>query len=314
MKYLRHNAPTVLKIVFALALVLFAYSSKSKLAELFSAKALVLQHPHWLVLAGVLVFVNWGIESYKWYLLVNRVEPTTPWGAFKAVLAGVATGIVTPFRSGEFAGRVLYTQPETRPAAATLTIYSGLIQMVVTGLAFFVLMPLLPVDIGIAVLSKFDTLNVILYSVGAIALVTLGLWALNKYGKPYFTMLQQLPLPVFASIFTLSALRYAVFAIQFTLVFMAFGVHSPLTAIYSTVALYYFIYAFIPSFILVDGGLRGALGYLLFIPLTDNATLAIVVPLIIWLLNLLLPAIGGSYFVFTYKRKQKLHLATQPKV
>ena len=62
----------------------------------------------YLVLCISLMFVNILIESSKWYLLSNSVEPISYKRALSSYLAGMAFSLVTPNRIGDYPGRILY--------------------------------------------------------------------------------------------------------------------------------------------------------------------------------------------------------------
>src|SRR5690349_10597785 len=64
-----------------------------------------------LLVATLLIVVNWGLEAWKWKLLVATVRPLNFLQAYKAVLSGVAFSVSLPNRVGEYIGRMLY-QPE----------------------------------------------------------------------------------------------------------------------------------------------------------------------------------------------------------
>ena len=52
-----------------------------------------------------LVFVNWFLEACRGKLLLSKLQGVTIKEAFLSVLMGLATGVVSPVRIGEFLGR-----------------------------------------------------------------------------------------------------------------------------------------------------------------------------------------------------------------
>ncbi|RYZ23965.1 MAG: hypothetical protein EOO10_20735, partial [Chitinophagaceae bacterium] len=68
----------------------------------------------YLVFAVLLIFVNWGIETIKWKLLVTSIRPIGFFKAYKAVLSGVSFSVALPNRIGEYIGR-LSTNVRQRP-------------------------------------------------------------------------------------------------------------------------------------------------------------------------------------------------------
>ncbi|MEO7535698.1 MAG: hypothetical protein ABIU30_17700, partial [Ferruginibacter sp.] len=84
----------------------------------------------WLVV--FLMFINWGIETKKWQLLVHHVETFSFYKAFKSVLSGCSVTMLTPNRVGEYGGRILYVSPRNRFKAISLTLVGSMSQLLVT--------------------------------------------------------------------------------------------------------------------------------------------------------------------------------------
>src|SRR5687768_7675636 len=76
------------------------------LKEIFSAGNLP-----WLVVALLLMPLNWSIEVKKWLNITRDTEPISFGKAWQSVWTGVCIGNLTPGRLGEFAGRILYFSP-----------------------------------------------------------------------------------------------------------------------------------------------------------------------------------------------------------
>ena len=87
----------------------------------------------WMIIVTLaLMILNWGIEAQKWRTLIKGVEPMGWWRAFTATLAGCSVSVITPNRTGEFVGRVLFVRPEVRIEAATLTVLGNISQLLTT--------------------------------------------------------------------------------------------------------------------------------------------------------------------------------------
>ena len=74
-----------------------------------------------LVLMLIGMVLNWTVESVKWRVLMRPVERIDAWRAFLGTIAGTSLALVTPNRTGEFIGRVLFLRPEARVAGAFAT-------------------------------------------------------------------------------------------------------------------------------------------------------------------------------------------------
>ena len=84
----------------------------------------------WLIV--VLALCNWGLESKKWQILINRLYPIKFFTAIKSVLSGVALSLNTPNRIGEYVGRVLFVQEGKRLQAVSLSMVGGIAQLTIT--------------------------------------------------------------------------------------------------------------------------------------------------------------------------------------
>jgi uncharacterized membrane protein YbhN (UPF0104 family) len=86
-----------------------------------------------LLAALLLMPLNLGFEARKWWVLLRPLYPELKPGAvWQGVFAGLATGIFTPNRVGEYAGRILYLPPGRRTAALVYLFMDRIGQMVVT--------------------------------------------------------------------------------------------------------------------------------------------------------------------------------------
>ncbi|MBK7298693.1 MAG: flippase-like domain-containing protein [Flavobacteriales bacterium] len=75
--------------------------------------------PWVLLVMLVCMAVNWSLESHKWRWLLRPVERIGSWRSLVATIAGTSVGLVTPNRTGEFLGRVLFLKPENRVKAVS---------------------------------------------------------------------------------------------------------------------------------------------------------------------------------------------------
>ncbi|MGZ5189653.1 MAG: lysylphosphatidylglycerol synthase domain-containing protein, partial [Flavisolibacter sp.] len=86
----------------------------------------------YLIVALLLIPVNWGLESWKWKLSVNTVYPINFFQAFKAVLSGVSFSVTMPNRVGEYLGRMLYLPEGNRLRTISVTLVGSLAQVLIT--------------------------------------------------------------------------------------------------------------------------------------------------------------------------------------
>jgi hypothetical protein len=109
-----------------------------------------------------------------------------------------------------------------------------------------------------------------------------------------------------ATVMLLSLFRYLVFSTQFYLLLRLFGVSIPYFNALVLIALIYFIMAIIPTVALTELGIRGSVSLYIFglyfahlIPLTGVNNMGVfAASTLLWFINLGLPALIGTIFVF----------------
>lgn len=85
----------------------------------------------WLFSAAVLVFLNYALETLKFRQLTRTFSEMNFWQSFKSVLAGTTIAIFTPNRIGEYAGRVVFFQPEQGWRVVIATLVGSLSQLLI---------------------------------------------------------------------------------------------------------------------------------------------------------------------------------------
>ena len=85
---------------------------------------------HKLLLFTILILMplNWYLEGKKWQLLMSPFVKIGWLQSIKIVLAGIATGIFTPGRIGEFAGRAITSDKDQKQEVITATLLGSIAQ------------------------------------------------------------------------------------------------------------------------------------------------------------------------------------------
>src|SRR3954462_14099366 len=125
---------TVIKILITGGLLFVLYR------QLFSNEKIEIAYNHFLVnfhgnyfllsFVVVLMIVNWGIETVKWKLLIDKLHIISWLDAIEGILFGVTFSLFTPSRIGEFGGRVFALNSDRKESIVS-TILGSLAQIVV---------------------------------------------------------------------------------------------------------------------------------------------------------------------------------------
>lgn len=264
------------------------------------AKGLDVRHRWALVLAFLLLVPNLWMEFLKWKVITNplQVEEKLVRNAF---WAGVASGFMSPNGWGNFLGRLIYFQKRQTIYIIFSTALANLSQLIPT-LLFGLF----------ALLLKYGQANSLWIPAGFGALVILLIYFLGDYLLPKqrsrFSFVrklqsirgryQNLKWPLLA----FSAIRFLVFSLQYALLFVAFG-YEDFWFLMTRIWLIYLFTSFVPSLWSGKVLIRETAALFVFAGSTVSAPDVIVSSIIIYLINIALPAFMSS-FIWLPKRKK----------
>ncbi len=273
----------------------------------------------YLVVVVVLMFVNWGLETWKWKISVRVLHQLSFLQAYKAVLSGVTFSVTTPNRIGEYLGRMIYMPEGKRLETISITIIGSFSQILVTFITgtvgFFVLKNQLLESgmfniwyqfIGYGLLAVTSILTLFYFTVSAFE-KWLEKW-LKRPSLLYFVRaIQQFNVQLLTKLLLLSFIRYVVFMIQYILLFRLFEVDASGMTIFWIMTLVFLALAIIPTIVLVEIGIRGEITLQLMSLISANNLGVIMTSVTIWFINLILPAIFGSLLLLSIKVFKKNH-------
>ena len=264
----------------------------------------------YLLSALVLVQVNWGIESLKWRAAVTDIHRFSFFQAFKAVLSGVSFSVVMPNRVGEYLGRMMYMPEGKRLKVVTVAIvcsYSQVLITLIAGAAGLLFLKEQLIGAGFMNLLAYQWATGILTGVSILLTIfyfNIGL--LERLSEPVFKKTRWFYLIEVISDFSvqrlgyllgLSFARYLVFVVQYMLIFSLFDVNvSPLTLLW-IMSLVFLSLAVIPTVALAEIGIRGEIMLKLVGIFSGNSLGIVLAAVVVWIINLILPALAGTLFM-----------------
>lgn len=263
------------------------------------------------IVVFLLMFVNWGLESTKWRLMIYHIEKISFFRSIEAVFSGVTVSLFTPNRIGEYGGRVFYLDPEHRIQAVFITILTSMSQLLITiimgigGLVYF--------------LPRLTEINAYLYYsivvIGAGLLIGLLFFYFNIYlinifllkikwlrkAEKYIHVLMEYTSAELLRVLLLSFVRYLVFAVQFYILLVFYKVKIPIFEGLMMISLAFFIMSVIPTFTLSELGIRGSVSLYFIGVLSSNTVGILAASFTLWLINLVIPAVIGAFLIFNVK-------------
>jgi hypothetical protein len=218
--------------------------------------------------------------------------------ATKQVLAGVTAGLFTPNGIGEYAGKALYFPKAATKRVLFLNLICNGIQMVLT-IVFGL--------IGLLYLG-YTLYFFILIGIGFLVLTFLFLTK-NANIKGYSIALflekiAEIPKKIHQKNILLATARYLTFSHQYYFLFLLFGVEIDYFTLMATITAVYFIASSLPSFQFLDFIVKGSVAIWFFDKLNIDEYVVLFISTFMWLLNVVLPVVIGSYFVLIYKSEK----------
>lgn len=266
---------------------------------------------YWLILVFALMLLNWSIEAVKWKIVLARLEIISFWRSLEAIFSGISISFFTPNRIGEYAGRVFHLQKADRIEATLVTVMENFSQLIVT-LIFGSLASLIYLELYSAVPHYLENaIIVLLFAVTAAAIlfyfnISVLETIFKKFHLPdtwnkYFHVFTYYSNNELFRLIVLSMIRYLVFSMQFFILLRIFSVELNYTIAMVLIAVTYLVMSVVPTFALTELGVRGAIATFFFSSVTGNLPGVINASFGLWLINLALPAVLGSFFVFEFK-------------
>lgn len=261
----------------------------------------------WAVLCVLMMFANWGLEALKWKNLIDKLIPIRYFRAFKAVWTGVTLGLFTPNRIGEYGGRLLYIPGKFRWTGIVSSLIGSFAQILVTfliGLITLLLFLSSKANIHGPMLSIFIAIAILLIVIFLLAYYNMGMLIdlmrnrrLFRKISPYIQVLSFYKTADFSKILMFSILRYAVFSAQYLILLWLFGVHIQIGEGFVVVGVIFLAQTVLPSFTVAELLTRGNISLYFLHYYSDNSGAILAASTGLWLLNLIIPAVLGYFFI-----------------
>lgn len=263
-----------------------------------------------VVLSSVflLMFLNWGLEAAKWRRLISQVEKITLWRAIESVFCGLTWAVFTPNRIGEYGGRIFFLSPKRRIIGVVAMAVGNIGQMVLTNVFGAIALSIFIyrfVDIdyrlfyALVVLSLMFCLFFIVFyfNIRWLNGILLSIRITRRY-KKFYSILGRYKKRELLNILLFCLARYAVFSTQYFILFHWLIPEIHYLDILMMVSILFFVQSTLPSLDLFDIGVRSVTASYFFSSVTTQDVAVIACTASIWLVNIIIPAILGTYFVF----------------
>lgn len=311
---------TSLKIIlFAVLVGLIYWQVKNKSAE-FNVIEQFKQSFTWqrfpfLIIALLLMPINIFLESKKWHIFVNEINPKYELiDAVRSMLCGSFFGFISPNRVGEFIGRLKGIDKQDRSRSLTAGYWGGLAQFIVTfSIGIYMGGQIIMKQFDLSSLDRFTVPFVILF----ILTISWTYFNLKKVLKmvskfPLINRLTdkypieyQMPKTKLLFVLLITLFRYLVYVNQYIYLLYFFGVELSYENLFTAVSTMLIVHTLFPSVPFVDLGVKGNALVLILKKYTFNELGILLAVFAIWVINIIIPAITGYYYALLSKKKIK---------
>ena len=264
-----------------------------------------------MLLVVLLMIVNWTLESLKWWHLTRILAPMSVWKAIESVFCGLTWAIFTPNRIGEYGGRVMFLPNRKRIHGMFAMAVGSFGQNVITNVlgagatVWFLATYIRPngwLMLGIAIVAiVFMAIMLTCYfNISWFVSLLNRVKFLKKFHR-FFDIMGKYKTSELLSIMWFCLARFFTFTFQYYLIIHLLIPQIPLLQMTLLMFVFFFIQSAIPSLDMLDIGVRGLTASTLFAYVTDQSIAVVVAVSLIYIINLIIPAILGSVFVLKLK-------------
>ena len=264
----------------------------------------------WFAACLCLQPLNLFWEALKWKRMLSPVYPVSLSRALGGILTGLATGIFTPNRIGEYAGRVfwlaeapvgpvIYSTFIGKFTQLNSTLFWGNLSWIlylftqnpVWGISFLV--PAILVQ-GIAWLFVFYPAQILWFVLSFVPKRVMPSWII-PFAESVSTLNEQYrPLILWESLL-LSCFRSITFTAQYIFLLWAFGAKIQFHTAFQAVSQVFMVRSFVPSIGMAELGVREVIALHIMQPFQLSAEIIVNATFGLFLINILIPSALGIW-------------------
>jgi len=307
------TAEWLVKILIFVFSILYIYKKLEPYYHsgvLYKEIKLLFYVPFFLVTIFVLMILNWSVEAYKWRYIIKKIEDVKFLKAILSVFTGVSISLFTPYRTGEYIGRVLMLNHRNRIESGILTFIGSISQQAITLLVGFIAM-MFYVDFNLFLTILFFLLIIfvfVIYYKLHFCISFISRWFKSEKINNYVNIFNTYNNAELSKILFISFVRYLIFSLQYYLILWKYDIRLATDSLY-VIPLIFLFTSVIPSFVILDIGIRGSVSIYFIEAIYGNQTgiavNAFSSSLVLWLINIIIPAIIGTIGVFMIKLTTK---------
>lgn len=251
---------------------------------------------------SLLMLVNWLSEAKKWQYLVQKIIPDYTFRlSLQTILCGITLGLFTPNRVGEYGARLFYVENEHKADLLILAFIDRFAQLWVTVLFGVVFL----FTYTTSFLQEYTNIVLILSIVLLVFHISLVIFRnkiisfiiSRRLFRKYFSVPLYLSSKDMSIVLGYASLRYSIFVVQYLIwgyyTDNFYDIEKGIVSINTML----FIKSVVPSAGLSELGIRESVLIYLYKNYGMSAVTAFHSALVIYMVNLLIPAVIGLFFM-----------------
>lgn len=297
---------TAIKLLVSLGLLVVFVMQLAQFDK-FAPDEIVLRQPVYLLVAFLLMPLNWLLEGVKWHIILKGLDVSiSTTKLVYSLFTGVAASLFTPNRSGNFLGRMIWLPNRIKVEASVLTIYGNMAQWIAS-ISFGILGFLLYVQLDMPHLAGWIWGGFILLLMAVFVLFLIPQIAPRFIGRFFWKKSMYHAANVLErkhhikwQLLLFSMLRHVVFSFQYVLILSAFTIPITWELLFAVWTIY-FLMTLAPSAAFGKLLVRENIALFVLGSLIPNSAVIITCSLILWFINLSLPALLGGIIWLKWK-------------
>ncbi len=305
----------VLKVLIVLGIAYALYrriAREEQLDEMLENVYSYLTFPNIYFLIGAIVLMPflWWAESYRWLVLVRRiVKPSsaTLKKSFEAMISGQTLGMFVPYRIGKIGGRIILYESKKKIELLIINHFDGeslKLFVDIYGMvgAIYVMHTFLGWEawmlVGLSILTLgFILLRIYLYYNVRVLINWLSRFKIRKGIIRKARLLEDYTTKELWIVMRTSGLRILLNFLQYYLLLHFFHIEVPFVEALLLISAIYFFIGNLPLPALAGLFARIQVSLFIWTHYSDNVISMSSIPLVLWVLNSLLPALVGTYIL-----------------
>ena len=247
---------------------------------------------------------NWFFEILKWQTVISPVKKLSLTEAARQSLAALTVSLATPNRIGEYGAKAYFFAPDKRKQVLLLNFFSNFSQMGITCIFGFYGLVYVMGNFGLSISITNSVLVILaliffgitgyIFKEKELIVKGLSIGKILRYTK-------NLPMGLKVKTILFSLLRYLIFSSLFYFLLNFFGTEINTYETMPIIFAMYLLASVIPTIFIFDVVIRGGIAVWLFSMAGIPECPVLCTVLAMWLLNFVIPAIWGSFYVVTHR-------------